>query len=333
MQRKRSIVWLICAGCMGALILINASWLAPAPHGQAKVVAQRGVSQTYTLSDASDNTCTARWIRKPVHDFIENTSRSIGAAFAAGADVVEVDIRMTGGFQFVLFHDEDLACRTNGSGKVSAHTVSELQTLDVGYGYTADGGQSFPLRGKGMGLMPTLAEILAQYPDGRFLIQIKDGDPGVADHLVAYLESYGLTVWGRVSFFGASAPLDRLKQRVPTANTWSARSASRCVVGYLETGWFGHVPRACENAMILIPIDQAAWVWGWPNRFLTRMQEHGTGVMLFGKLHSSMKTFSRLDTSEELARVPAGFDGLIWTDQIAVIGPAARERASRLVKN
>ncbi len=27
--------------------------------------------------------------------------------------------------------------------------MSELKTLDIGYGYTADGGKSFPFRGQG----------------------------------------------------------------------------------------------------------------------------------------------------------------------------------------
>lgn len=30
---------------------------------------------------------------------------------------------------------------------------------------------------------------------------------------------------------------------------------------------------------------------------------------------------SRLDTPEQLAELPRGFDGLIWTDRISVIGP------------
>jgi hypothetical protein len=49
--------------------------------------------------------------------------------------------------------------------------------------------------------------------------------------------------------------------------------------------------------------------------------------MLFGSLRSlSSNGFSRLDTLQELSGVPAGFDGLIWTDQIRVIGPAVKAR-------
>jgi len=90
---------------------------------------------------------------------IDNTLTSIAAAFAFGADAVEIDVRRTKDDQFVLFHDYALDCRTDAIGPVAEHTALELKAIDVGYGYTADSGQTFPLRGKGIGLMPTLADV------------------------------------------------------------------------------------------------------------------------------------------------------------------------------
>ena len=172
----------------------------------------------------------------------------------------------------------EVACRTDGSGRVSEHSVFELKTLDVGYGYTADDGKSFPLRGKGIGLMPTLAEVLQKYPHQRFLVQIKDG---------------------------------------------ARQSTAQCFIDYLETGWFGRVPRICDDGIIIVAVTQTNFLWGWPNRFLARMRAHRTEVMLIGRLDSVANgQFSRLDTLQELSRVPAGFDGSIWTDRVGVIGPA-----------
>ncbi|MFX8106630.1 hypothetical protein ABTK92_20190, partial [Acinetobacter baumannii] len=68
------------------------------------------------------------------------------------------------------------------------HTLSDLKRLDIGYDYTADGGKTFPLRGKGVGLMPTLDEVLTAFPDRRFLIHIKSNDPAEADRLAARLK-------------------------------------------------------------------------------------------------------------------------------------------------
>lgn len=322
----RSKRWLVAVLCVGTVLLVslyglNASWLVAPPHGAPQVVAQRGVAQQYVSGELADDTCTARLILPPSHSFIDNTAPSIEAAQAAGADVVEIDIRITKDRQFVLFHDAGLGCRTEGSGRVSEHTAAELKALDVGYGYTADQGKTFPLRGQGVGLMPTLAEVLRKYPEQRFLVQIKDGERRVAASLVAYLTSNQLDPWERLSFFGGVAPLGRLHEIVPTVRTWSARGAGWCGVSYLETGWFGRVPRVCDEGMIIVPVDQTYLIWGWPNRFLARMREHHTDVMLIGRVGDRKSgQFSRLDTGEEVARIPAGFDGFVWTDQVRVVG-------------
>jgi glycerophosphoryl diester phosphodiesterase len=44
--------------------------------------------------------------------------------------------------------------------------MTSLKKLDIGYGYTADGGKTYPFRGKAIGLMPTLTEVLQAFPDG-----------------------------------------------------------------------------------------------------------------------------------------------------------------------
>ena len=138
------------------LYLANVSWLASPPSGRPTVIAQRGLHQVYGREGIDDETCTARHILPPSHVFIDNTLPSIAAAFALGADVVEVDVKLTKDHEFVLFHDNALECRTDGTGWVGERSLAELKALDVGYGYTADDGKSFPLRGKGVGLMASL---------------------------------------------------------------------------------------------------------------------------------------------------------------------------------
>jgi glycerophosphoryl diester phosphodiesterase len=305
------------------LYLANTSWLASPPVGRPTVIAQRGLHQVYGREGVDDGTCTARHIPPPSHMFIDNTLPSIAAAFDLGAAAAEVDVKLTKDHQFVLFHDNALECRTDGTGWVSGHTLAELKTLDVGFGYTADDGKSFPLRGSGVGLMPSLEEALKANPSSRFLIQIKDSDRGVADIMVAYLEERGLAQWDRVTFFGAARSVSRLKSLRPEARTWSASSSARCLSQYLALGWTGHVPKACDAGVILIPITQSGFVWGWPNRFLARMQTHQTEVILIGRIDGlSGANFSRLDTTQELERMPSGFGGSIWTDRIDIIGPA-----------
>ena len=45
---------------------------------------------------------------------------------------IEVEVRLTKDNKHVLFSDDNLDGRTNGSGPLKQHTLAELQTLDVG---------------------------------------------------------------------------------------------------------------------------------------------------------------------------------------------------------
>jgi glycerophosphoryl diester phosphodiesterase len=57
--------------------------------------------------------------------------------------------------QFAVFHDWTLDCRTDGHGITREHSIADLKKLDIGYGYTTDGGRRYPFRGSGVGMMPT----------------------------------------------------------------------------------------------------------------------------------------------------------------------------------
>ena len=54
--------------------------------------------------------------------------------------------------------------------------MTELKQLDIGYGYTADDGKTFPFRGKAVGMMPTLNEVLTTFLENRILVNVKSRD-------------------------------------------------------------------------------------------------------------------------------------------------------------
>jgi len=169
----------------------------PAKRKDFEIIAHRGVHQDYTssskgirLNKSYLNECTATKIYKPTNDYIENTVESIQAAFDFGATIVEIDIRPTRDKQLVVFHDWMLGCRTNGQGNVRDHTVDYLKTLDLGYGYTYDG-KTYPFRGKGVGKIRTLVEILEKFPEKKFLLDNKNGnDIETADLIVDTLSRF-----------------------------------------------------------------------------------------------------------------------------------------------
>src|SRR5687768_14873397 len=73
------------------------------------------------------------------------------------ADMIELDVHATADGHCVVIHDPTVDRTTNGSGAVAAMTLAELQSLDAGYRFTADGGRSFPMRGQGI-RVPTIED-------------------------------------------------------------------------------------------------------------------------------------------------------------------------------
>lgn len=323
--RKRWIGLAAFSLLVAGVYLNNASWTA-SPTGELIVMSHRGVHQTYPREGLKRDTCTADRIHPPTHAYIENTLPSMRRAIELGADVVELDIHPTTDGAFAVFHDWTIDCRTEGRGETRNQAMTYLKTLDIGHGYTADGGRTFPLRGKGVGMMPTLEEVLTAFPAQRFLVNIKSDDPSEGERLHAYLSARPSLNAGRLDFYGGDKPMARLKALRPSTRVMSKASLKECAKDYGLTGWTGHVPSACRNTVIMVPINWSSLLWGWPNRFLARMQSAGTDVYLGGRLDTNTRSLNAIDDLATLRRTPSGWRGGIDTDKIEVIGPAVRAR-------
>jgi glycerophosphoryl diester phosphodiesterase len=103
----------------------------------------------------------------------ENTLAAFLAADARWrADMIELDVHATADGHCVVIHDPTVDRTTNGSGVVAAMTLAEIQSLDAGYHFTSDGGQTFPLRGDGL-RVPTIEEVFAALPSMRLTVEVK----------------------------------------------------------------------------------------------------------------------------------------------------------------
>jgi glycerophosphoryl diester phosphodiesterase len=324
-RRKPRARW-IALGVLGLLLAglyaVNASWPAK-PKGELTILAHRGPHQRFSRAGLTDQTCTAAQSLPPTHDYIENTVRSIRAGFELGADIIELDIHPTTDGEFAVFHDYTIDCRTEGKGVTREQTMAYLRTLDVSYGYTADGGKTFPLRGKGVGLIPTLGEVLAQFPNHRFVINIKSNDPREAELLDAYLTAHKVDD-RRLSYFAGPKPSARLLELRAKARVISKDRAQDCMVGYLALGWSGHVPQSCRGTLVGVPIGLRRLFWGWPNRFLVRMQEAGAEVLVAGDVDWDRRSIDGLDEPDQVAKLPKNWKGGVMTDAIEVVGPALK---------
>ena len=66
--------------------------------------------------------------------FPENTLESFRGAIEAGADAVELDVRMTADGVPVIMHDLDVSNTTDGAGFIHQLTLSEVKSLDASGG-------------------------------------------------------------------------------------------------------------------------------------------------------------------------------------------------------
>ncbi|MFI9552317.1 glycerophosphodiester phosphodiesterase family protein [Nonomuraea endophytica] len=313
---KRRIALVLLLGFVALVFVGNRSWSTP--DEPPLLLAHRGMAQTFGFAGLTGDTCTAERIHPPEHPYLENTLASIRAAFAAGADMVEFDVQVTKDDRIAVFHDHLLECRTDGRGAVRDHTMAELRRLDVGHGYTPDGGKTFPFRGKGKGLMPTLEEVLTAFPGKELLLHIKSDDPADGEKVAAALPPERRT---KITVYGGDASVAAYAAKAPGARVASRAVMERCGLRYLATGWTGLVPATCQNIQLHIPESYAPWLWGWPHKFVERMRAHGTRVVLVAGDGGWSEGF---DTPADLERLPEGYAGGIWTNRIDVVSPRLR---------
>lgn len=102
----------------------------------------------------------------------ENTIEAFAQAVALGADALEFDIRVSADGVAVVHHDPTVVRTTDGRGEVSRLTFAQLRELDAGANFTADGGRTWPYRGKGHRI-PSFDEVLEAFPSTPFLIEVK----------------------------------------------------------------------------------------------------------------------------------------------------------------
>lgn len=109
----------------------------------------------------------------------ENTLYAFRRAVEMGVDVLEMDVQETADGALVVIHDSKVDRTTDGRGHVDEMQLAELESLDAGYRWTNDDGQSYPFRGQSIQI-PTLTDVLESFPDKKMVIEIKPSSTKVA---------------------------------------------------------------------------------------------------------------------------------------------------------
>ena len=135
------------------------------------------------------------------------TRLAFRGAAELGADVLEMDVRLSRDGRLVVIHDATVDRTTGGSGAVLDFSADELGALDAAADWSPGRrGESFPYRGGGEELgVPRLTEVLADHPDAPLLIEIKPAEPAAALAVCTRLRSEGRALDAVVASFHASA--------------------------------------------------------------------------------------------------------------------------------
>jgi glycerophosphoryl diester phosphodiesterase len=147
----------------------------------------------------------------------ENTLTVFRLSLAAGADVLEMDVRTTADEHLVVLHDATVDRTTDGHGAVNMISLAQLKKLDAGYHWTADAGRSFPYRNRGI-TVPTLPEVLATVADTPLIMELKEDGPTISQLLCSELRTNNRTASVLVASALAGA-LERFRSACPGVAT------------------------------------------------------------------------------------------------------------------
>ncbi len=164
----------------------------------------------------------------------ENTIAAFDRGLAAGADGLELDVRLSADGIVVVCHDETLDRTTDASGLVSARTADELSRVDAGCRFTdAFGGR--PFRGQGVGI-PTLRQVLDRYPGIPVIVEMKPDSDAMGHALAAEIAAAGAVDRVCAAGFG-SRSMAAVREALPQVASSASQTEVRLALYRSWAGW------------------------------------------------------------------------------------------------
>jgi glycerophosphoryl diester phosphodiesterase len=164
----------------------------------------------------------------------ENTIAAFDRGLAAGADGLELDIRLSADGIAVVCHDETLDRTTDASGPVSARTAAELARADAGCRFTDESGR-YPFRGQGVGI-PTLREVFARYPGIPIIVEMKPDTEEMGRALAAEVDAAGAVDRVCAAGYGVRS-LGAARAALPAMASSAGRMEVRLALYRSWAGW------------------------------------------------------------------------------------------------
>jgi glycerophosphoryl diester phosphodiesterase len=317
-MKKSKYFLLAVAVVIVTLTVMNASWLAGRPEGRLTLIAHRGSGQPIPVGAPAD--CNARHVTPHNQgNLIENSAGAMTKSVRDGANGLMLDVRATSDGRAVIFRDARLECRTNGTGAVAERDLAYLRTLDIGHGYSQDGGRTFPQRGLAIGAMPIVEDVLAFYRDIVLVFDLPDAR--AAEATVAAFQRAGVQIGPRHGFAGPPEARARLRQLTQGGFVLDRQASDACMAPYYSTGWLGIVSGPCNGTTLTLSRHGGWTIWGWPYRFLARMTSAGARFFIAGD-DAQGDRWVGLTEAEQLGEVPHDYTGMLLVEDMDNVGRA-----------
>jgi glycerophosphoryl diester phosphodiesterase len=119
----------------------------------------------------------------------ENTVAAFHKALADGATALELDVQRTADGHFVVIHDDDGWRTARRAENVCEVPLVMVKSWDAGAGFEEPDG-SCPHAGRGH-RVPTLGEVLEEFPDAPVVVDIKPEDVAIVPALLELIADRG----------------------------------------------------------------------------------------------------------------------------------------------
>ena len=224
----------------------------------------------------------------------KNTLAAAMMANQLNANIIEIDIHASSDGVLVMSHDDTVDDMTNGTGLIREKTFTELQALDAATGFRRDEGS--PLEGTGIGI-PALSDVFTALPEARYIIEIKQLVPSIAQNLCDLVRARHMSERVLVGSF-YTEPLVEFRAACPeVATSMSQEEVTKLVVlQKLRLSHLYDVP----GVALQVPVASGR-IQIITESFVSDMQARGLKVHVW--------TINSMDEMREL--IELGVDGII----------------------
>lgn len=231
------------------------------------------------------------------HLWPDNTMLAFRNAVELGVDALEMDVHATADGTLVVIHDDTVDRTTDGTGLVKELTLEEIRSLDGAYRWPHHvETDEHPYRGQGVRI-PTLEEVLREFPDMPMTIEIKQADPPIVTAFGELLQRYDREPNTIVASFHPSV-MEEFREQFPDFATSGVEPEIRTffVMKTVFAGWLYpppmeafQVPETSGNLRVITP------------RFVRAAHRRGINVQVW-----------TINDRESMRRIlDAGVDGII----------------------